>query len=478
MTLFTVRNGLRARGTGLRWLAAGISLLVVAPLTVPAATAVVGAPSGDEYAFAARLDSGDGERACSGALVFPAWVVAAKSCFTDVPGTSVPAGPPGDVTTATIGRADLTSTIGQVRQVVELLPHENRDLVLARLDRVVTGIQPLAIGATAPAPGDELVLPGFGRTAAEWSPLRRHAGRFVVESVTGGDLVLTGQDGAAICAGDTGGPALRETAGGGFELVAVNSRSWQGGCFGTDATETRTGAVDVRTDDIADWVALGPVMETWTDLVKAVYRDSLGRDATSDEVQAWADNFEGPAGDGVAAIDRAPGLAGAMESSPKYKEARVIEAFESTLEYTPSAEQVENHLAQVADGTRTLDEVELFLLYHESYYAHVGGTNTAYLNALYQHILHRAPTAEQTAYWIPRLQADRRAAVRELWDNPSSVRTRITDAYQHYLGRSATVSERDHWQAQLGELEGRSEAAMRRGILSSPEYLERAGTRY
>ncbi|MFH9015603.1 FG-GAP repeat domain-containing protein, partial [Streptomyces sp. NPDC017943] len=33
------------------------------------------------------------------------------------------------------------------------------------------------------------------------------------------------------------------------------SRSWQGGCLGIDPTETRTGAVDTRVDDLGNWVA-------------------------------------------------------------------------------------------------------------------------------------------------------------------------------------------------------------------------------
>ncbi|MFF4384780.1 hypothetical protein [Kitasatospora sp. NPDC001547] len=36
--------------------------------------------------------------------------------------------------------------------------------------------------------------------------------------------------------------------------MAIASRSWQGGCLGTPATETRTGATGTRVDDVHDWV--------------------------------------------------------------------------------------------------------------------------------------------------------------------------------------------------------------------------------
>lgn len=56
---------------------------------------------------------------------------------------------------------------------------------------------------------------------------------------------------ASLCQGDAGGPALR-TGNGAPALVAVTSRSWQGGCLG--GTATRTGAFESRTDGPAPWV--------------------------------------------------------------------------------------------------------------------------------------------------------------------------------------------------------------------------------
>ncbi|MFD8086343.1 trypsin-like serine protease [Kitasatospora sp. NPDC059722] len=183
-----------------------------------------------------------GSRSCTAALVDRNWVLTAASCFGDNPA----AGAPATASTATIA--------GHTVGIAELATRGDRDLVMARLATPVDGLTPLAVSATAPAAGDSLRVPGHGRTATEWAPFQVHTTTHTVGAVAATGIDTAPAAGAAaLCQGDAGAPLLRDRNGT-PEIAAVAVRSWQGGCLGTPATETRTGATSSRVDDLGAWV--------------------------------------------------------------------------------------------------------------------------------------------------------------------------------------------------------------------------------
>ncbi|MFF2732038.1 trypsin-like serine protease [Streptomyces sp. NPDC058008] len=217
--------------------------------TSPALAVIGDAVTGSTHTFTAKVQIGDAAtgRACTGTLVNNQWLLTAASCFADDPAALV-AGAPPVASTATIGRTDLTTTAGQVRAITQLVPRADRDLVLARLATPVSGPSFLHPATTAPAAGESLTGAGYGRTADTWVPDSLHAGALTVGTV---EATTVSVDGTPLCKGDSGAPVFRERNGR-PELVAVASRSWQGGCLGSE--ETRTGAVASRVDDIRTWI--------------------------------------------------------------------------------------------------------------------------------------------------------------------------------------------------------------------------------
>ncbi|MFE8947424.1 S1 family peptidase [Streptomyces sp. NPDC007856] len=279
-------SGFRPRTAWTGGLIAATSLAAAA-LTAAPATAVSGTTaSATVSAATARLDVG-GQRGCSATLVAPQWLLTAASCFTDTPGGTLASGAPKLKTTATIG--------GSAQQVLNLVPRTDRDVVMAQLAKPVSGITPLPVASAAPAAGDEVQAAGFGRTHDEWVPGQVHAAAFTVQNTAATTLDLAGKsDGAAICKGDTGGPVLSTTG----AIVGVSSLSWQGGCLGTDAAETRTGAVAARVDDLSSWVqqvAYAPVFAAapWkhaVQLTAGYYAgDSAGGTRHTDLIVVWDD---------------------------------------------------------------------------------------------------------------------------------------------------------------------------------------------
>ncbi|MFJ3841832.1 trypsin-like serine protease, partial [Streptomyces sp. NPDC090054] len=220
-----------------------VSAGLVSPPAALAATGPEAAagrfPSVVRLAIGAEADS----LACTGVLVEQMWIAAAASCFATTPGSPVPAGRPALKSTATL-------STGQTIEFTELVPRTDRDLVLARLAAPATGVTPVKRATAAPPTGTELTTAGFGRTKTEWVVDKPHTGTFTVGSTDATTLTLNGQGSDTICKGDAGGPLLNPAG----DLIGINSRSWQGGCLGTPSTETRTGAVGSRTDDLHAWI--------------------------------------------------------------------------------------------------------------------------------------------------------------------------------------------------------------------------------
>ncbi|WP_455431718.1 FG-GAP-like repeat-containing protein [Streptomyces griseosporeus] len=259
-----------------------VTALTVGALTGTPAQGATGAPAATgSFTFAARLDIGDGQRACSAALIAPQWLAASSRCFADDPSSSqVTPGKPKWKTVATIGRTDLTTTAGQVREIVEIVPRSDRDLVMARLATPTTGITPVPLAKNAPTAGEDLTVAGFGRTKDEWAPLKLHTAAMTVDSAANTTVAVTGKSASdAICAGDTGAPLLRQTDGR-VELVALASLSWQGGCFGSDPAETRTNAVSTRLDTITigNTLTAGTVLTAGDTLTSSAARLTLQDD--------------------------------------------------------------------------------------------------------------------------------------------------------------------------------------------------------
>jgi secreted trypsin-like serine protease len=215
-------------------------------------------PNG-EHTFSVKLtmtgiptaDGGRRNSACSGALISRQWIVTAGHCFRDFTGVRVER-PVADLTTATIGRADLTATdIGVVRTIVAVRQSPTTDLALAKLDSPVNGIVPIGLHHQAPEVGDVVRATGFGSlTSSNPVPSSRlRTGQFTVAAVTEPSVFVTGLAPApdtSACPYDSGAPYFVERGHGRPALVSIES----GGPSCPHALRERTS----RVDNIIGWI--------------------------------------------------------------------------------------------------------------------------------------------------------------------------------------------------------------------------------
>jgi secreted trypsin-like serine protease len=241
-------------------LAVSVALLGSIVLQPGVANAVAnGEPVAEgDYRFSVKLtmtgiptaDGGRRDSACSGALIASDWVITAGHCFRDVNGVRVER-PVADLTTATVGRADLSGTNGQVATVVAVRQSPTNDVALARLDRPIRGIRPLEFAYRPPQAGDVLRLTGYGWDGVtdprQPSTILR-TGQVTVVSVEQSIIGVTGHAPArdtSACVFDSGAPYFVERFGR-PQLVSVEST---GPSCPHDDVETTA-----RVDNIFRWV--------------------------------------------------------------------------------------------------------------------------------------------------------------------------------------------------------------------------------
>ncbi|MEU4158903.1 trypsin-like serine protease [Actinoplanes sp. NPDC026670] len=271
----------RIRSWGSAALVAGLAGSLLSGGTALAMAGAQEVPDGS-LPFVAKVSFGD-IGSCTGALVHARWIVTAKSCFADGT-TAVTAGAPTRPTTVVLGRANLAAVSGHRLSVVSLTPHASRNIVLAELSAPVKNITPVTLDGGAPQEGETLRIAGYGRTSNVWVPTRMHAGDFTVGAVTADSFAVSGAtSGATLCKGDAGGPAFRETQAG-VQLVGISDTSWQNGCLGE--SETREGAFEARTDDLADWIRAG--VATVPDGLREQVTGEFNRDGIEDLIGADA----------------------------------------------------------------------------------------------------------------------------------------------------------------------------------------------
>ena len=228
-------------------------------LTTPAQAIANGTPVPEgHYRFSVKLTMTDIPRpdgshynsACSAALISPRWIITAGHCFHDVNRNPVSGAVPYS-TTATVGRADVSGTGGHVVNVVWVQQSPTNDIALARLDKPVYDVAPLALSDKAPKVGQVLRITGWGATDDVNPAPGTHlqTGQVTVSSFTDTTVGVRGYKPlptTSACVYDSGAPYFLERAHRAPLLVSVES-------FGPDCPHDQEETTS-RVDTILTWI--------------------------------------------------------------------------------------------------------------------------------------------------------------------------------------------------------------------------------
>jgi hypothetical protein len=209
-------------------------------------------------------------------------------------------------------------------------------------------------------------------------------------------------------------------------------------------------------------VTVAPVPHA-TEYVTQLYHDLLHRDPDPTGLANWVNALN----TGATRAD----VAMAITSSREY-DGNVVDSF--YVQYLGRHAETAGLNAWVDQMQAGLNAevIRAGILGSDEYFHDVGGTNSAYLNALYQTFLNRAPDPTGITYWTGMLTDGKhtRQDVASGISNSDETRTDIiTSYYENFLQRAPDAAGIAAWKQNLAN--GMSEPAIITQFVTSPEYL-------
>ncbi|HVX60075.1 MAG TPA: carboxypeptidase regulatory-like domain-containing protein [Pirellulales bacterium] len=120
----------------------------------------------------------------------------------------------------------------------------------------------------------------------------------------------------------------------------------------------------------------------------------------------------------------------------------------------------------------TDQQLEALLVSSDEFYANAGGTNLAWIDAIYKLLLGRAADSSGESYWTGQLAADqsRQQVAEGIANSAENDAQLINEDYFHYLGREADPDGLAYWLAQFAA--GKTNEDIIAGFTGSDEYYQ------
>lgn len=198
--------------------------------------------------------------------------------------------------------------------------------------------------------------------------------------------------------------------------------------------------------------------------VDQVFEDFLFRHATDAEIEHW-----------TARLDRGVTrgeFTAVLAASDEWTRTVIDQMYDDTLGRDADDEGF-RYWKGVYESGRLLSDIAALIYSSDEYFSNSGGTNRAYVAALFEAVLGRAATAEDRESWAGRLDAGepRPAVVSELYRSGEARRHRVADLYHVLLGRGPDEGGLFYWADRLLVVDAIELASV---LASSDEYHSNA----
>ncbi|MCU1451991.1 MAG: choice-of-anchor protein [Acidimicrobiales bacterium] len=203
--------------------------------------------------------------------------------------------------------------------------------------------------------------------------------------------------------------------------------------------------------------------------VRSAFADFLGRAPTANELSTDAGGLD------AGTLSRGTVVSG-LASSSEWVSAVVNQFYLDTLGRPGDAGGVAYWTNRIRTGASTPAQVAAEFYASDEYFHHTGGTNQAWVTAVYHALLGRAPDSAGLAYWTGQVAATGRAPVAfRLYQSSESCHTRVRKLYQKLLARLPDPGGADYWATQVAD---HGDIALAANLAASTEYFNRSQTRF
>jgi hypothetical protein len=213
-----------------------------------------------------------------------------------------------------------------------------------------------------------------------------------------------------------------------------------------------------------DWFGSSVFPASSVSFVHSLFTDLLARDATASELFHYSR--------GITAVSARTSRAAGQLKSAEYRTSLVSGLYLTYLGSPGTPAAIASWVAKIRSGVVAQDSMPARILGLGDFYRAAGATPDAFVNAVYQQILQRTPTAGELAQGLRIVKVHSRATFAlAIWNTTEHNLARAAAAYQAYLGRAASVPEQS---AAAKSIKGRGYYGWLSTLLGSSEYAARA----